>query len=120
MEARIAWFESRHIQYGQFTFTDKSNNQSNENLIIDWKEKFAAKSGEKFRLVWDCTGLQDYESACRMLWKETVRQTLHQIDRIWIISNPEIIKALPYLMYFFEGINFKMICLGKNIYKISR
>lgn len=119
METQIEWFESQNMQYGKFTFDDLSNTQSNENLIVDWKKRFAAKSREKFSLIWDCTELHDYESACKILWQETVRQNLHQIDRIWIISNPEIVKAFPYLMCFFEKINFKMICVGGNVYKIS-
>lgn len=120
MGVKMEWFEEQQVRYGKFTFTNESTDQSNENVILDWKQKFAKQPKEKFILVWDCIELDDYESTCRMLLQETVQQTIHQIDRMWIISNPEITKAVPYLINFFEGINFKMIGLGNNIYKISR
>jgi len=120
MEVKIEWFENKNMRYGKFTFSDKLTSLSAEEAVVDWKERFAKQPHEKFTLVWDCSELEDYDSACQELWQEAFQETHQQVERIWIISNSEIVNAEVQLRALFDDFNVKMASLGNNIYEITK
>lgn len=80
-----------------FQFKGKLTENGGLLAINAWNQEFES-SDKKYDVIWDCIDMEGFEMSARKDWSQSLTQSAHRINRVFLISDSIIIRGAARLM----------------------
>ncbi len=80
-----------------------------------WRALLVARPGKRLPHVWVCEEMTGYDGRARHLWTESMREFVHQIDDVWLVSTSPLIRLGAKLVTKFLPITLRPVWSEREI-----
>ena len=103
MNPKIAWRDMRDQRCLFLHFDGHFSAENARNAIISISTMIKMTE-EKIIMVWECTGMEGFDTAAREAWQNFIRDIKSKIEKIHLVSNKIVIRSGAVVVGIFAGI----------------